>query len=182
MGRTIWVLAVVIVAAFVVGILSANPVVEAVGGWKAAVIELNDDISDIELFLEDKSDFWEFLEEGGSELFGFDLVSVENQGICEDGQVVKRDSDLASSPTGWSCQPDETGDGGGGTPGDPLDEIKLIPQPESTPPPSMCSASTAGTIYYKLTSVDEPDQVCVCADRDGQGIYQYTDLLSDGIC
>jgi len=176
------ILGIVITIAFVAGIITANPGVEGVSGWQAAVIELSGDISDIELFLEDKSDFWEFLEEGGSELFGFDLVSVENQSICEDGQVVKRDSDLASSPTGWSCQDDETGDGGGGTPGDPLDEIKLIPQPESIPPPSMCSASTAGTIYYKLTSVDEPDQVCVCADKGGQGTYQYIDLLSDDIC
>ena len=175
------ILGIVITIAFVAGIINANPGVEGVSGWQAAVIELSGDISDIELFLEDKSDFWEFLEEGGSELFGFDLVSVEDQDECDDGQVAKRDSSLDST-TGWSCQDDETGDGGGGTPGDPLDEIKLIPQPESTPPPSMCSASTAGTIYYKLTSVDEPDQVCVCADRDGQGIYQYTDLLSDGIC
>ena len=76
MGRTIWVFAVVIVAAFVVGILSANPVVEAVGGWKAAVIELNDDISDIELFLEERSDFWEFLEESGEEFFESQIYEV----------------------------------------------------------------------------------------------------------
>lgn len=72
--------------------------------------------------------------------------------------------------------------GSGETPDILLDEIKLIPQPESTPPPSMCSASTAGTIFYKLTSVDEPDQFCVCADKDGFGIYQYIDLLNDEIC
>ena len=78
MGRTIWVFAVVIVAAFVVGILSANPVVEAVGGWKAAVIELNDDISDIELFLEERSDFWEFLEESGEEFFESQVYEVSD--------------------------------------------------------------------------------------------------------
>ena len=76
MGRTFLVLAVVIVAAFVVGVLSANPVVEAVGGWKAAVIELNDDISDIELFLEERSDFWEFLEESGEEFFESQIYEV----------------------------------------------------------------------------------------------------------
>ena len=64
---------IVIAGAFFVGVLSANPVVEAAGGWKAAVIELSGDISDIELFLEDRSDFWEFLEEGGEEFFEFDL-------------------------------------------------------------------------------------------------------------
>ena len=66
------ILGIVITIAFVAGIINANPGVEGVSGWQAAVIELSGDISDIELFLEDKSDFWEFLEEGGSELFGFD--------------------------------------------------------------------------------------------------------------
>jgi len=63
-------------SAFFVGVLSANPVVEAVGGWKAAVIELNDDISDIELFLEERSDFWEFLEESGEEAFESQVYEV----------------------------------------------------------------------------------------------------------
>jgi len=48
MGRTIWVFAVVIVAAFVVGILSANPVVEAVGGWKEAIADHETRITDLE--------------------------------------------------------------------------------------------------------------------------------------
>ena len=70
----IW--AIVVAGAFFVGVLSANPVVEAVGGWKAAVIELNDDISDIELFLEERSDFWEFLEESGEEFFESQIYEV----------------------------------------------------------------------------------------------------------
>ena len=70
----IW--AIVVAGAFFLGILTANPVVEAVGGWKAAVIELNDDISDIELFLEERSDFWEFLEESGEEAFESQVYEV----------------------------------------------------------------------------------------------------------
>jgi len=70
----IW--AIAIATAFVIGVLSANPVVEAAEGWKAAVIELNDDISDIELFLEERSDFWEFLEEGGEEAFESQVYEV----------------------------------------------------------------------------------------------------------
>jgi len=92
---------------------------------------------------------------------------------CLLGEIVKWDG------SSWVCGKDESS---GGTPGDPLDEIKLIPQPESIPPSSMCSASTAGTIYYKLTTINDPDQVCVCVDRDGLGTYQYIDLLSDDIC
>jgi len=38
----IWVIA--IAAAFVIGVLSANPVVEAVGGWQAAVVGLQEQI------------------------------------------------------------------------------------------------------------------------------------------
>jgi len=43
----IW--AIAIVAAFVVVILSANPVVEAAGGWKAAIEDLQNQIDNIEL-------------------------------------------------------------------------------------------------------------------------------------
>jgi len=43
----IW--AIVIAAAFVVGVLSANPVVEAAAGWKATVADLQDQIDEIEL-------------------------------------------------------------------------------------------------------------------------------------
>jgi len=75
----IWVIA--IVAAFVIGILSANPVVEAVEGWKAAVIELSGDISDIELFLEERSDFWEFLEESGEEAFESQVYEVSGVSV-----------------------------------------------------------------------------------------------------
>jgi len=43
MNKTI-LLGIAIATAFVIGILSANPVVEAVGGWKAAVADLQDQI------------------------------------------------------------------------------------------------------------------------------------------
>ncbi len=39
---------IVIAAAFVVGVLSANPVVEAVGGWKAAIAGHETRITDLE--------------------------------------------------------------------------------------------------------------------------------------
>ena len=81
----IW--AIAIVGAFVIGILSANPVVEAVGGWKAAVIELNDDISDIELFLEERSDFWEFLEESGEEFFESQIYEVSGVSVIPAGET-----------------------------------------------------------------------------------------------
>jgi len=42
----IW--AIAIVAAFVVGVLSANPVVEAAGGWKAAIESLVERVTDLE--------------------------------------------------------------------------------------------------------------------------------------
>ena len=92
---------------------------------------------------------------------------------CLPGEIVKWDG------SSWVCGEDESG---GGTTDGPFSSIKLIPQPESIPPPSMCSASTAGTIYYKLGSVDEPDQFCVCADKDGQGNHQYIELLNDDLC
>jgi len=38
-----------IAAAFMIGVLSANPVVEAVGGWKAAFDDLQQQINEIEL-------------------------------------------------------------------------------------------------------------------------------------
>jgi len=87
-----------IAAAFVIGVLSANPVVEAAGGWKAAVIELSGDISDIELFLEERSDFWEFLEESGEEAFESQVYEV----------------------SGVSVIPKEGPGGGGGTSGTPV--------------------------------------------------------------
>jgi len=92
----------------------SNPVVEAVGGWKAAVIELNDDISDIELFLEERSDFWEFLEESGEEAFESQVYEVsavsvipaiDGSGIrgnpvqlrCLDGDWLLRDESVVLS-------------------------------------------------------------------------------------
>ena len=106
-----------------------------------------------------------------------EVVSIMNQEEnCDDGQVPKRDS---FSDTGWSCQDDETGDGGGGTPGDPLDEIKLMPLPTFL---TTCSEANAGIIYYqKDPEPQEPDKVCVCIDRDDD-IYAYADLLTNSPC
>jgi len=158
MMNKLGILGIAIAIAFVAGIISVNPGAEGVSGWKAAVIE-------IEEFLE---------QEEISQLFHFDLVSVEDQDSCVDGQVVKRDSDLASSPTGWSCQDD---DGGGGTPSDPLDEIKLIPQ---SSPPSPCTAENLGMIYFQ----DNPDTtsgiLCVCSNFENE--FVYTDLIGENIC
>jgi len=78
---------IVIAGAFFVGVLSANPVVEAAGGWKAAVIELSGDISDIELFLEERSDFWEFLEEGGEEAFESQVYEVSGVSVIPANEV-----------------------------------------------------------------------------------------------
>ena len=105
----IW--AIAIVAAFVVGILSANPVVEAVGGWKAAVIELNDDISDIELFLEERSDFWEFLEESGEEFFESQIYEVSGVSVIppvvESGDEVGSPVQLRCLDGDWFLKTDE---------------------------------------------------------------------------
>ena len=106
----------------------------------------------------------------------FDIFISVDESSCEDGFVAKYDS----RSSGWSCQPDETGDGGGGTPGDPLVEIKLIPQLTE---PSECIESNAGVIFYlKRPDLGDPDKVCTCIDRDGDGVYAYADLLGDELC
>lgn len=192
------ILGIVIAVAFVTGIITTNPVAEGVSGWQAAVIEINDEISDINDFIEDISGFdlqdmlddiaknaddiennAENIEANEEKITDLEneVVSIMNQEEnCDDGQVPKRDS---FSDTGWSCQDDETGDGGGGTPGDPLDEIKLMPLPTFL---TTCSEANAGIIYYqKDPEPQEPDKVCVCIDRDDD-IYAYADLLTNSPC
>jgi len=171
MMNKLGILGIVIAIAFVAGIISVNPGAEGVSGWKAAVIELNEEITSLGEVFE------EFLDqEEISQLLEFDLVSVEDQdSSCADGQVVKFDSDPLS-PTGWSCQDDETEDGGG-TPSDPLDEIKLIPQ---SSPPTECSAETMGTIYYQdNTGPSNPDELLVCTQLGDNGIFRYIDLIGE---
>jgi hypothetical protein len=194
------ILGIVITIAFVTGIITANPGVEGVSGWQAAVIEINDEISDINDFIEDISGFdlqdmlddiaknaddiennAENIEANEEKITDLEneVVSIMNQEEnCDDGQVPKRDS---FSDTGWSCQDDETGDGGGGTPGDPLDKIKLIPQLTE---PSECNESNAGIIYYQNNSnSDASDSVCVCiTDSSDFETFLYRDLFSGNEC
>ncbi len=159
------ILGIVITIAFVAGIISVNPGAEGVSGWQAAVIELNGEITSLGEVFE------EFLgQEEISELFEFDLVSVDDQDAsCADGQVVKFDSDPLS-PTGWSCQDDDdTGDGG------PFDSIQFNPLDTE---PETCSAETVGTTYYRdVSDPSTPDSLCVCADLLGDGTYHYWDLI-----
>ncbi len=152
MMNKLGILGIVITIAFVAGIINANPGVEGVSGWQAAVIEIEEFLGQEEIL----------------ELFQFDLVSVEDQdsSSCADGQVVKRDSD---SLTGWSCQDDDAGDGGDS------DSIRLNPLDTE---PETCSAETVGTMYYRdVSDPSIPDSLCVCTDLDGQGNYNYWDLI-----
>jgi len=73
----IW--AIAIAGAFVIGVLSANPVAEAVGGWKAAVADLQDQIDSIptsEPEVIQRSDSMEFQPQGTGQF------SV----VCPDGE------------------------------------------------------------------------------------------------
>ncbi len=163
MMNKLGILGIVIAIAFVAGIISVNPGAEGVSGWKAAVIELNEEITSLGEVFE------EFLDqEEISQLFEFDSVSVEDQdSSCADGQVVKFDSD---SPTGWSCQDDDdTGDEG------PFDSIQFNPLDTE---PETCSAETVGTMYYRdVSDPSIPDSLCVCTDLDGKGDFGYWNLI-----
>jgi hypothetical protein len=166
MMNKLGILGIVIAIAFVAGIISVNPGAEGVSGWKAAVIELNEEITSLGEVFE------EFLDqEEISELFEFDSVSVEDQdSSCADGQVVKFDSDPLS-PTGWSCQDDDdTGDEG------PFDSIQFNPLDKE---PVTCSAETVGTMYYRdVSDPTIPDSLCVCTDLEGDGLFfDYWDLI-----
>ena len=85
MMNKLGILGIVIAIAFVAGIITANPGAEGVSGWQAAVIELSGDISDIELFLEERSDFWEFLEESGEEAFESQVYEVSGVSVISAG-------------------------------------------------------------------------------------------------
>ena len=150
------ILGIVIAIAFVAGIITVNPGAEGVSGWQGAVIEIEEFLGQEEI----------------SELFEFDLVSVDDQDAsCADGQVVKFDSDPLS-PTGWSCQDDDdTGDGG------PFDSIQFNPLDTE---PETCSAETVGTMYYRdVSDPTIPDSLCVCTDLDGDGLFfDYWDLIA----
>jgi len=107
----------------------------------------------------------------------FDIFISVDESSCSDGKVVKRDS---TSTTGWSCQDDETGDGGGGTPGDPLDEIKLIPQ---STPLTECNFENRGVMYYQDNSgIVGDDEVCVCSEFEDTETYVYFNILAEGVC
>ena len=154
MMNKLGILGIVIAIAFVAGIISVNPGAEGVSGWQAAVIEIDEFLDQEEI----------------SQLFEFDLVSVEDQdSSCADGEVVKFDSDPLS-PTGWSCQDDDdTGDEG------PFDSIQFNPLDTE---PETCSAETVGTTYYRdVSDPSTPDSLCVCADLLGDGTYHYWDLI-----
>jgi len=161
MMNKLGILGIVIAIAFVAGIITVNPGAEGVSGWKAAVIEIEEFLGQEEI----------------SQLFLYDLVSVEDQDSCEDGQVVKRDSDLASSLTGWGCQDDDAGDEG------PFDSIQLIPQ--KMEPVEGCTADTVGTMYFRDDSDEtEPDALCICTTlEDGVGLsFSYWDLINQNTC
>jgi hypothetical protein len=187
------ILGIVITIAFVAGIITANPGAEGVSGWQAAVIVLNGEISSIQEFLDENSDFFEFDlqlmseniannaddiadHEGRITVLENEVVSIMDQeGSCDDGQVPK-----FSAMTGdWSCQDDEAGDGGGESPEDPF--ILLMPLMEE---PEPCTLATAGTIYYRDNSpVGESDAVCVCAtDSSDLEMFLYRSLLSGSEC
>jgi len=192
------ILGIAIAVAFVTGIITTNPVAEGVSGWQAAVIEINDEISDINDFIEDISGFdlqdmlddiaknaddiennAENIEANEEKITDLEneVVSIMNQEEnCDDGQVPKRDSFL---DTGWSCQDDETGDGGGESPEDPF--IRLMPLEEE---PETCTVDTAGTIYYRNNSqIFESDSVCVCTtDSSDLEEFFYRSLLSGSEC
>ena len=188
------ILGIVITIAFVAGIITANPGAEGVSGWQAAVIVLNGEISSIQEFLDENSDFFEFDlqlmseniannaddiadHEGRITVLENEVVSIMDQeGSCDDGQVPK-----FSAMTGdWSCLDDETGDGGGESPEDPF--IRLLPLMDE---PEMCTPDTAGTIYYRDNSLidEESDSVCVCiTDSSDVEMFLYRDLFSGNEC
>jgi len=170
MMNKLGILGIVIAIAFVAGIISVNPGAEGVSGWKAAVIELNEEITSLGEVFE------EFLDqEEISQLFEFDSVSVEDQdSSCADGQVVKFDSDPLS-PTGWSCQDDDAGDG------EDSKSIRLIPQKME---PEPCSEGTLGTMYFRDDpTVAELSSLCVCKDIVGDGSdVVYWDATGNDVC
>ncbi len=195
------ILGIAIAVAFVTGIITVNPVAEGVSGWQGALIEVNEDIEGILLFLEENSDFFEFdLEQMSEDIaknaedievnaadiddnsdritdLENEVVSIENQvGNCMEGDIPKY-----STITGeWSCQEDATGDGGGGGPGDSAAKFRFEPQ---TDEPEVCTADTYGTMYYRdLDGADiGPDALCICTiiEGSGPGEFEYMDIFTN---
>ena len=189
------ILGIAIAVAFVTGILTTNPVAEGVSGWQGALIEVNEDIEGILLFLEENSDFFDFdLQQMSDDItknaedivdnadritdLESEVVSIIDQEMnCDEGDVPK-----FSAMTGdWSCQEDDdTGDGGGGGPGDSAPKFRFEPQTEE---PVTCTADTYGTMYYRdLDTFDiGPDALCICTiiEGSGQGEFEYMDIFSN---
>ena len=88
-----------IIGAFVVGVLTANPVVEAAGGWKAAIEDLQNQIDDIELLEGPQGEQGEQGEQGSAgplevyEVSGVSVISADSifgtlvELRCLDGDV-----------------------------------------------------------------------------------------------
>jgi len=96
------ILGIAIATAFVIGVLSANPVVEAANGWKAAVDDLQDQIDEIELSPgpqgppgndgEDGTQiFGTYIVQGGQKFLDVDPTGQGSDSsiiFCEDGDIL----------------------------------------------------------------------------------------------